>query len=85
MNVKQFFRLIRRKTFSSTWDGALRCDDGRCPLGAANSDLVPVPSAYGASQLLGLRFATARKIAGAADSARSPNRRWLLKHLRVET
>jgi hypothetical protein len=85
MTVKEFFRKIRRnRTWEIRWDDTVRCVDDRCPLGAADDDLKDVPSARGASRLLGLSLQVARRIASGADNPRSRHRSWLLKNLGIE-
>lgn len=85
MTLKEFFRRIRRGRY---WHvnvfGEVRCDDGRCPLGAADDDLKDVPSFRGAARLLGLSVLAANKIANAADHRHSRHRPWLLKELGFE-
>ena len=83
MTLREFFRKVRRRKWAIQWNGALRCEDGRCPLGAADDDLKGVPSFRGAAKLLGLPIPVARKIARAADMEKSRYRPWLLKNLGI--
>lgn len=82
MTLNEFFRKVRHgREWRIEWNGQVRCSDGRCPLGAADDDLVDVPSWKGAEKLLGLAPGLASKIAKAADHRTNRHRPWLLKNL----
>lgn len=90
MTLKEFFRKARRGRVWSLWDnGAIRCAQGYCPLGAVASPdpfwgrLQTPPTTARIVLKLKLPKGAARKIANAADKCRSRNRPWLLKHLGV--
>lgn len=84
MTLREFFRKARRgHSWSLTDWGEVRCANGRCPLGAVDDDLAPVPSYKGAAQMLGLSVSDARKIANAADRPHDKHRPWLLENLGI--
>lgn len=87
MTLAEFFRRVKRgRTWKVTWWGAVRCADGRCPLGAADPNRSsPLPDPEATARRLGLRLADAERIVYAADSAGSPSRPWLLKRLGIKT
>jgi hypothetical protein len=85
MTLEKFFLRVRRgRIWSVDPFGRVRCQDGRCPLGAFDDDLAPVPSFRGAAKMLGLSVPMARKIAWAADNGSSKDRLWLLKNLGIK-
>ena len=83
MKLKEFFRKARRgrkwRVQKDGWRSKVRCQDGDCPLTAVTGQW----SIFDAADQAGLRYATAEKIAIAADDDRSKHRPWLLKHLGV--
>ena len=91
MTLKQFFAKARRgRKWKVTAGGDVRCANGFCPLGAVMRArytggggwrYTPAPRA--AADQLSMRYATAARIAGAADFPTDPNRMWLLKNLGV--
>jgi hypothetical protein len=90
MTQKEFWRLARNKrVWRINLGGLVRCESGLCPLATVVMALGQVTSAVppvsAAARILELPWDFARRVAGAADSPRSSNRLWLLKHLGVES
>ena len=83
MTLKQFFAKARRmgRYWHVTRGGqTVECANGKCPLAAVTGTWSPSRAA----RILGMKEATAVKIATAADFYGDKNRAWLLKNLGVK-